>query len=189
MSAHLSLPSECGERHEARLAERSEAELAKVFDRIVKGCWMPATKLGLGRRKSHHPFSLPRCECSIVSGCWRRTVHVVLPSDGEHISQLHATQLRVDGCDNNGQTQPSEERHSLGSGRGGVCVGLRRTISTRHPWLKKAPHCFQVCLIRVDIPGKGSSPRACAERAGQKHRGRGSYRDPIHHRPAPETAL
>ena len=114
VSAASLSPSECGERHEARLAERSEAELAKVFDRIVKGCWMPATKLGLGRRKSHHPFSLPRCEC-IVSGCWRRTVHVVLPSDGEHISQLHATQLRVDGCDNTAQTQPSEERASIGS--------------------------------------------------------------------------
>jgi len=61
------------------------------------------------------PSRCPGCE-RIVSGCWRRTVHVVLPSDGEHISQLHATQLRVDGCDNNGQTQPSEERHSLGSG-------------------------------------------------------------------------
>ena len=133
------------------------------------------------------PSRCPGCE-RIVSGCWRRTVHVVLPSDGEHISQLHATQLRVDGCGNSGQTQPSEERHSLGSGEGDY-VGLRRTISTRHPWLKKAPHCFQVCLIRVDIPGKGSSPRACAEQAGQKHKDREAYRDPIHHRPAPETAL
>ena len=60
------------------------------------------------------PSRCPRCE-RIVSGRWQHTVHVVLPSDGEHISQLHATQLRVDGCDNTAQTQPSEERASIGS--------------------------------------------------------------------------
>ena len=64
------------------------------------------------------PSRCPRCE-RIVSGRWQHTVHVVLPSDGEHISQLHATQLRVDGCDNTAQTQPSEERASPGSERGG----------------------------------------------------------------------
>ena len=172
MSAHLSLPSECGERHEARLAERSEAELAKVFDRIVKGCWMPATKLGLGRRKSHHPFSLPRCEC-IVSGCWRRTVHVVLPSDGEHISQLHATQLRVDGCGNNGQTQPSEERHSLGSGRGGRLCRLAQNDQYKAPLAKESASLFPSVFNQSRYSGERiitSSMRGAGRTKAQRQR-------------------
>ena len=87
------------------------------------------------------PSRCPGCE-RIVSGCWRRTVHVVLPSDGEHISQLHATQLRVDGCGNNGQTQPSEERHSLGSGRGGRLCRLAQNDQYKAPLAKESASLF-----------------------------------------------